>query len=65
MSFTPRPATSDGHALSRVFDFESATSTPQRLHFSKPCALELAWQADEVLPALQRIEQQQGRQRKE
>ena len=62
MSFTPRPDSSDWHVPSMVFDFESATSTPQRLHFSKPCALELAWQADEVLPALQRIEQavQQG-----
>lgn len=45
-----------------VFDFESATNSQHRLHFSNPCALELAWQADEVLPALQRIEQavQQG-----
>ena len=39
-----------------VMDFDLGEGQPTRLYFSTPHAVELAWCAHEVLPALQRIE---------
>ena len=40
-----------------VMDFDLGEGQPTRLYFSTPHAVELAWCAHEVLPALHRIEQ--------
>ena len=62
MNHTRRPPSSDLHAPLMVLDFAAESMPGQRLLFAHAHALELAWQAHEVLPALQRIEQavQQG-----
>ena len=65
MNHPSHTSANDLHALSMIFDFDTGdacSASSQRLHFSHAHALVLAWQADEVLPALQRIEHavQQG-----
>lgn len=62
MSHTRRPPSSDLHAPMMVLDFAADAMPGQRLLFTHAHTVELAWQANEVLPALQRIEHavQQG-----
>ena len=62
MNHTRRPPSSDLHAPMMVLDFAADAMPGQRLLFTHAHTVELAWQANEVLPALQRIEHavQQG-----
>ncbi|MDO4796373.1 MAG: chorismate-binding protein, partial [Brachymonas sp.] len=61
MSPPHRLSAPDVHALSMVFDFNTddkdRLELPQRLLFNDAKGIEIAWRPDEVLPALQRIEQ--------
>ena len=52
MNHTRRPPSSDLHAPMMVLDFAADAMPGQRLLFTHAHTVELAWQANEVLPAL-------------
>lgn len=56
MTDTARMPPNDSCKPQVVVDFDLGEGLPTRLYFSAPRSVELAWRAQEVLPALHRIE---------